>query len=64
MVHRPREKHQNADGLSKKSEFYAKSSIRDERLPAHMPNYKFLADRELYDKLPELLNEEAVVNTI
>ena len=28
VILRPREKHQNADGLSKKSEFYAKNRIR------------------------------------
>ena len=28
-----------------------------------MPNFKFLADPTLFDKLPELTNEEAVVNS-
>ena len=61
VIHRPREKPQNADGLLKKSEFYTKKQIKGERLPAHMSNFTFLADPEQFDKLPELTNEEAAV---
>ncbi len=54
VEHRPREKDQN--GVSKKTEFYDKKQIRDENLPEHMPNFKFLADPTLFDKLPELID--------
>ena len=64
MEHRPRERHQNADGLSKKTEFFKKKQIKDENLPDHMPNFKFLADPTLFDRLPELTKEEAVINSV
>ncbi len=50
MEHRPREKHQNADGLSKKTESYDRKQIKDENLQDHKPNFKFLADPTLFDR--------------
>ncbi len=64
MEHRPREKHQIADGLSKKTEFYLKKQIKDENLSEHMSNFKFQADQSLFDELPDLMNEEAVVSSL
>ena len=51
IVHRPREKHTNADGLSKKSEFYR---LREERRSCQgevREGLSFL-DQETYDALP------------
>ena len=51
IVHRPREKHTNADGLSKKSEFYR---LREERRSCQGEVRKGLSflDQETYEGLP------------
>ena len=54
VEHRKREKHQNVDSLSKKTEFYAVREERDASLPPEMENFKFLDDPELYRRLPPL----------
>ncbi len=52
VEHRKREKHQNVDSLSKKTEFYTKREEKDASLPPEMENFKFLADPDLYRRLP------------
>ena len=54
VEHRKREKHQNVDSLSKKTEFYTMREEKDASLPHEMENFKFLADPDLYQRLPPL----------
>ncbi len=51
---RKREKHQDADSLSRKTEFYALREISDENLPKEKANLKFLAKPDQYYGLPSL----------
>ncbi len=51
---RKRERHQNVDSRSKKTEFYTRREDRDANLPSEMPNFRFLADPTQFDELPPL----------
>ncbi len=64
IEHRKREKDQNADSLSKKTEFYALREIRDENLPKEMANFKFLAKPEQYHGLPRLGENDEQMNEL
>ncbi len=54
VEHRKRERHQNVDSLSKKTEFYIRREDRDANLPSEMPNFRFLVDPTQFDELPPL----------
>ena len=57
IEHRKREKHQNVDSLSKKTEVYAQKEMRDENMPQERANFKFLTDPIKYEDLPQLEDE-------
>ena len=57
VEHRRREKHQNADGLTKKTEFYEQQEKQREEAPAVLRGFNFLARPSQYDELPELDEE-------
>ena len=50
VVHRTRDKHFNADGLSKKTEFYQLREERRANEPKMKPGFSFLSKQE-YDQL-------------
>ena len=49
--HRTRDKHQNADSLSKKTEFYERQEQREADRPEIKDGFSFM-DKETYDSLP------------
>ena len=49
--HRTRDKHQNADSLSKKTEFYERLEEKQANQAENKDGFSFL-DKEIYDKLP------------
>ena len=51
IEHRTRDKHQNADSLSKKTEFYEKQEQREADWPQNKDGFSFM-DKETYDSLP------------
>ena len=51
IEHRTRDKHQNADGLSKKTEFYERLEDKQANQAEIKGGFSFL-DKETYDKLP------------
>ena len=51
IEHRPREKHQNVDSLSKKTEFYERKERREADRPEIKDGLSFM-DKETYDSLP------------
>ena len=51
IEHRTREKHQNADSLSKKTEFYERQDQREADRPEIKDGFSFM-DKETYDSLP------------
>ena len=51
IEHRTREKHQNADSLSNKTEFYEKQEQREADRPEIKDDFSFI-DKETYDSLP------------
>jgi len=51
IVHRPRTKHRNADGLSKRSNDYLKREKLLEAAPEHAPCFSFMTQQD-YDQLP------------
>ena len=51
IEHRTRDKHQNAEGLSKKTEFYERQEQRDADRPEIKDGFSF-KDKETYDSLP------------
>ena len=51
IEHRTRDKHQNADSLSKKTEFYEKQEQREADKPEIKEGFSFM-DKETYDILP------------
>ena len=56
IEHRDRNKHTNADGLSKKTEYYRRRE--NHVCPLHMGGFKFLS-QEQFDELPLLSKEQA-----
>ena len=51
IEHRTRDKHQNADSLSKKTEFYERQEQREANRPEIKERFSFI-DKETYDSLP------------
>ena len=51
IEHRTRDKHQNADSLSKKTEFYERHEQREADRPEIKDGFSFM-DKETYDSLP------------
>ena len=51
IEHRTRDKHQNADSLSKKTEFYERHEQREANRPEMKEGFSFM-DEETYDSLP------------
>ena len=51
IEHRRRDKHQNADSLSKKTEFYERQEQREADRPEIKDGFSFM-DKETYDSLP------------
>ena len=51
IEHRTRDKNQNADSLSKKTEFYERQEQREEDKPEIKDGFSFM-DKETYDSLP------------
>ena len=51
IEHRTRDKHQNADSLSKKTEFYERQEQREADRPEIKDGFSFM-DKETYDRLP------------
>ena len=51
IEHRTRDKHQNADSLSKKTEFYERQEQREADKPEIKDGFSFM-DKETYDSLP------------
>ena len=51
IEHRTRDKHQNADSLSKKTEFYERQEQREAERPEIKEGFSFM-DKETYDSLP------------
>ena len=51
IEHRTRDKHQNADSLSKKTEFYERQEEREADRPEKKDGFSFM-DKETYDSLP------------
>ena len=51
IEHRTRDKHQNADSLSKKTEFYERQKQREANRPELKEGFSFM-DKETYDSLP------------
>ena len=51
IEHRTRDKHQNADSLSKKTEFYERQEQREAVRPKIKDGFSFM-DKETYDSLP------------
>ena len=51
IEHRTRDKHQNADSLSKKTEFYERQKQREADMPEIKDGFSFM-DKETYDSLP------------
>ena len=51
IEHRTRDKHQNADSLSKKTEFYERQEQRETDRPEIKDGFSFM-DKETYDSLP------------
>ena len=51
IEHRTRDKHQNADSLSKKTEFYERQEQREADRPGIKDGFSFM-DKEMYDSLP------------
>ena len=51
IEHRTRDKHQNADNLSKKTEFYERQEQREADRPEIKDGFSFM-DKETYDSLP------------
>ena len=51
IEHRTRDKHQNADSLSKKTEFYERQEQREADRPENKDGFSFM-DKETYDSLP------------
>ena len=51
IEHRTRDKHQNADSLSKKTEFYERQEQREANRPEIKQGFSFM-DKETYDSLP------------
>ena len=51
IEHRTRDKHQNADSLSKKTEFYERQEQREAHRPEIKDGFSFM-DKETYDSLP------------
>ena len=51
IEHRTRDKHQNADSLSKKTEFYDRQEQREANRPEIKEGFSFM-DKETYDSLP------------
>ena len=51
IEHRTRDKHQNADSLSKKTEFYERQEQREADRPEIKVGFSFM-DKETYDSLP------------
>ena len=51
IEHRTRDKHQNADSLSKKTEFYERLKEKQANQAEVKDGFSFL-DKETYDKLP------------
>ena len=51
IEHRTRDKHQNADSLSKKTEFYERQEQREADRPEIKDSFSFM-DKETYDSLP------------
>ena len=51
IEHRTRDKHQNADSLSKKTEFYKRQEQREADRPETKDGFSFM-DKETYDSLP------------
>ena len=63
IVHRPREKHTNADGLSKKSEVYRLHEERQSCQGEVREGFLFL-DQETYDGLPLVIWIDKIGNAI
>ena len=51
IEHRTRDKHQNADSLSKKTEFYERQEQREADRPEIKDGFSFM-DKDTYDSLP------------
>ena len=51
IEHRTRDKHQNADSLSKRTEFYERQEQREADRPEIKDGFSFM-DKETYDSLP------------
>ena len=51
IEHRTRDKHQNADSLSKKTKFYERQKQREANRPEIKEGFSFM-DKETYDSLP------------
>ena len=51
IEHSTRDKHQNADSLSKKTEFYERQEQREADRPEIKDGFSFM-DKETYDSLP------------
>ena len=51
IEHRKRDKHQNADSLSKKTEFYERQEQREADKPEFKDGFSFM-DKKTYDSLP------------
>ena len=51
IEHRTRDKHQNADSLSKKTEFYERQEQREAKRPELKEGFSFM-DKETYDSFP------------
>ena len=51
IEHRTRDKHQNADNLSKKTEFYERQEKREADRSEIKESFSFM-DKETYDSLP------------
>ena len=51
---RKREKHQNADGLSKKTDHYVEREAIEENAPGQVDSFRFLADPRQFMEIPDL----------
>ena len=56
IEHRTRDKHQNADSLSKKTEFYERQEQREADRPEIKDGFSFM-DKETYDSLHEMVGQ-------
>ncbi len=62
IEHRRREKHQNADGLTKKTEYYEEKEKQAEGAPQHISGFALFEDPTQFEQLPNLDDEQMVAH--